>query len=45
MLGILLYIVAPIAILLAGCGIGFAIGKVKYSPNIPPPNYLGGSID
>ena len=43
MADVLLYGVTPVAILVVGCAIGFVIGKVKYAPSVPPPNYLGGA--
>ena len=42
MANIILYGVAPLVIFAAGYTIGFFIGKLKYNPNIPEPNYLGG---
>jgi hypothetical protein len=42
MANIILYGVAPLVIFAAGYGVGFFIGKLKYNPNIPAPNYLGG---
>ena len=39
---IILYGVVPLVLFAAGYGIGFFIGKLKYNPNIPAPNYLGG---
>ena len=44
MVDLLLYIVIPTVIFVVGCGIGFGIGKVKYSQSAPPPNYLGGPL-
>jgi hypothetical protein len=42
MIDIVMYSVAPLIIFVAGYGVGFFIGKLKYNPNIPEPNYLGG---
>jgi|TARA_R110002124_G_scaffold168570_6_gene336095 hypothetical protein len=42
MIDTLLYGGVPSLLFLSGYLIGFFIGKVKYSPNIPEPNYLGG---
>ena len=39
---IILYGVVPLVLFAAGYAIGFFIGKLKYNPNIPEPNYLGG---
>ena len=39
---IIVYSAASLAIFAAGYGAGFFIGKLKYNPNIPEPNYLGG---
>ena len=40
---VLLYIILPSSIFGLGCGIGFLVGKIKYMPREPIPNYLGGS--
>ncbi len=45
MIDIVMYSVAPLIIFVAGYGVGFFIGKLKYNPNIPAPNYLGGHPD
>lgn len=42
MIDIVMYIVAPLIIFVAGYSVGFFMGKLKYNPNIPEPNYLGG---
>ena len=42
MIDIVMYSVAPLIIFVTGYGVGFFIGKLKYNPNIPEPNYLGG---
>lgn len=42
MIDILLYGGVPTLLFISGYLVGFLIGKVKYSPNIPEPNYLGG---
>ena len=39
---IILYGVVPLVLFAAGYAVGFFIGKLKYNPNIPAPNYLGG---
>ena len=43
MADVLLYVVVLLAVFIAGCGVGFVIGRVKYAPGVPPPNYLGGA--
>ena len=42
MADVLMYGGVPSLLFLSGYLVGFFIGKVKYSPNIPEPNYLGG---
>ena len=42
MADVLMYGGVPSLLFLSGYLIGFFIGKVKYSPNITEPNYLGG---
>ena len=37
------YIVFPTSIFLIGYGVGYMVGKMKYIPRKPTPNYLGGS--
>lgn len=44
MVDLLLHIVIPTVIFVVGCGIGFGIGRVKYSRGVAPPNYLGGPL-
>jgi hypothetical protein len=43
MMDVLLYIILPSSIFGSGYGIGFLVGKIKYMPRKPTPNYLGGS--
>ena len=43
MVDVVIYGVIPIVLFGSGYLVGFLMGKIKYSPNIPPPNYLGGS--
>ena len=44
MADVLLYVAAPLAVFIVGCGVGFVIGRVKYAPSVPTPNYLGGTV-
>ena len=43
MIDIVIYIVFPTSIFLIGYGVGYMVGKIKYRPTKPTPNYLGGS--
>jgi len=37
------FIVLPTTIFLMGYGAGYIVGRMKYLPRKPIPNYLGGS--
>ena len=40
---LLLYVVLPSIIFGVGYGVGFVVGKLKYTVRKSVPNYLGGS--